>query len=90
MISCWWGNHETVLKRIINDIQKPHNLAEDFVMRDIKASSPFFTVAGEVLTSVIDFAIVNARALILCNASPTGHIIQDQTYTTINAVNLQD
>lgn len=67
-----------------NGIQKPHNLSED---SPIKGNfSPFFAIAGEVLTSLIDFAIVNTRTLILCNASSTGHIIQDQPCKTINTV----
>lgn len=67
-----------------------HTKSEDFPVKGIESSSPFFTVAGEVLTSVVDFAVVNAGALILCNASSISQIIQDQTCNTMNLVKLQD
>lgn len=88
MISQWKGKRFTAWQRI--HVSCKQTISEDSAIKGIESSSPFFTVAGKVLTSVIDFAVVNAGALILCNASLTGQIIQDQTCAAINIRNLQD
>lgn len=58
---------------------KAHIISKDSATEGIESSSPFFTVAGEVLAGVIDYTIVNAGALILCDAPSTSQIIQDRT-----------